>query len=248
MWKGKFLMVELTKEQYTNFCSALNRLGYITTDLDIKHSEICQRSGDNTYNINVDFTSIHPDLNFGIINLPVKYPLLKALMDSTSDKYVIDVLEDRRAYIVTDTISDIEMSIPDFTNFTTKYDDSLKVDLTQYTKLFSINLDKTLIKKLNNFVRILEADNISIEIINKEGKINVVSKSKTSTVKLVSGFETNIDNFKTDINMECFKQSVGDECLITAYKRSNTACYVDIQTELFGCKVSYKQNRKGVYN
>lgn len=241
-------MVELNREEYLKLCSIINKIGYVTTDMDVRHSEMSQRSGDNTYNININFTPIHPDMNFGIINIPVKYPLLKALMDSTSEKYIIDTLKDKKAYIITDTISDIELAIPDFTNFTTKYDDSLKVDLTQYEKLFTLNLDKTLIKKLNNFVRILEADNVTIDITNKEAKVNIISKSKTSTVKLISGFETNIDNFKTNINMECFKQSVGDECIITAYKRSNTACYVDIQTELSGCKVSYKQNRKGVYS
>ena len=240
-------MVELNREQYLNLCSIINKVGYITSDVDIRHSEICQRSGDNTYNINVDFTPIHPDLNFGIVNIPVKHPLLKALMDSTSDHYIIDILKDKSAYIITDTISDIEIAIPDFTNFTTKYDDSLKLDLSQYDILFNVKLDKTLIKKLNNFVRILDADSVNILISDSEGKIDIVSKSKTSTIKLISGFETNVKNFKTDINMECFKQSVGDECVITAYKRSNSACYVDIQTELSGCKVSYKQNRKGVY-
>ena len=241
------MVVELTRDQYVDFCSIINKIGYITPDLDIQHSELCQRSGGNTYNVNIDFTSIHPDLNFGLINIPVKYPMMKCLMDSTSDKYIIDVLEDKKAYIITDTISDIEMPIPDFSNFTTKYDSSLKMDMDKYPKLFKVVLDKTLIKKLNNFVRILNADMINIEIVNSEGTITISSKSKTSTVKLLNGFETNIKNFKTDINMDCFKNSVGDEVVMTAYKKTELACIVDVQTELSGCPVSYKQNRKGVY-
>jgi hypothetical protein len=240
-------MVELTKDKYTDLCAIINKISYITTDMDMRHSEMSQRSGDNTYNINIDFTPIHSDLNLGIINIPTKYPLLKSLMDTTSEKYIIDTLKDKNSYIITDTISDIELAIPDFTNFTTKYDESLKIDLNQNDKIFTVNLDKTLIKKLNNFVRILGAETVNIDITNGEGKINISSKSKVSTVKLISGFETNVDNFKTDINMECFKMSVGDECVITAYKRSKTACYVDIQTELSGCKVSYKQNRQGIF-
>ena len=236
-------MVEMTKEQYTNLCNIINKLSYVTPDVQIINSEVCQRSATNTYNIYADFKQLGIEIdNFGIIGLTVKFPLFKTLLDSTSDKFILDKQDNK--YIVTDTISDIEITIPDFTNFTTRYDDKLKVDLNSYAFIASVELDKTLIKKLNNFTRILSADTINIDIKDKKLTVNIMSKSKTQTAKLCS-VDVDSSNYSTTVDVECFKQSLGDSCTISLYKKSEMACIVEIKTNLYGCDVSYKQVRKG---
>lgn len=238
-------MVEMTKEQYTKFCTIVNKLSYLTPDIQIINSEICQRSDNKTYNIQVNFNKLGTTIdNFGIIGLGVKFPLFKTLLDSSSDKFIIDTVGNK--YVVTDTISDIEITIPDFTTFTTKYDSSLKLDLSKYELIAKVFLDKTLIKKLNNFTRILDADTIDIAINDNKLVVNISSKSKTQTAKLIAiDVNSTVSNFLTTIDTECFKQSVGESCTISIYKKSNMVCIVDISTELCECDVSYKQVRKG---
>ena len=236
-------MVEMTKEQYTNLCNIINKLSYITPDIQIINSEICQRSGNKTYNIQADFRQLGIEIDsFGIIGLNIKLPLFKTLLDSTSDKFILDTQNNK--YIVTDTISDVELTVPDFTNFTTKYDDKLKVDLNSYMFIASVELDKTLIKKLNNFTRILSADTINIDIKDKKLTVNIMSKSKTQTAKLCS-VDVDSSNYSTTIDAECFKQSLGDSCTINLYKKSDKVCIAEIKTNLYGCDASYKQVRKG---
>ena len=234
--------MRFTNEEYDKLCDILNKLSYITPDLQIVNSKISQLGADTAYNIGVDLTNLSKDsINFGVTNLQVKFPLLKMMKNTTSD--YIEIIEDNKKYIVTDGISDIEMVVPDFSSLNTKYNDSLRDDLSKYPKILSFDLDKTLIKKLNESVRILAADNISVKVEDHKAKLVIVSKAKTSNMNLLSEIDSNLEKFETTINDECFKNSVGDSVHIDVYKKSNSVVIVCIRTELDGFKVEYLQMR-----
>ncbi len=234
--------MKFNKEAFDKFCNILNKLSSITPDLQIVNSKISQIGSDTSYNIYVDMTNlIKESINFGITNLDSKFPILKMMKNTTSD--YIEVIEDNKKYIITDGISDIEMVIPDFSALNTKYNDALRQDLSKYPKLISVDFDKTLIKKLNESVRILGADNVGVKVENNKAKFVIVSKAKTSTMNLVSEVDCNIPNFETSINDECFKNAIGDEVHIDIYKKTSTVSIISIETNVDGCYVNYRQMR-----
>lgn len=234
--------MRFNKEDFDKFCNILNKLSSITPDLQIVNSKISQIGADTTYNIYVDIsTLIKEPINFGITNLDSKFPILKMMKNTTSE--YIEIIEDNKKYIVTDGISDIEMTIPDFSALNTKYNDALRQDLSKYPKLISIDFDKTLIKKLNESVRILGADNVGVKVENNKAKFVVVSKAKTSTMNLVSEVDCSVSDFETSINDECFKNAIGDEAHIDIYKKTSTVSIISIETNVDGCYVNYRQMR-----
>lgn len=234
--------MKFNKDEFDRFCDILNKLSSITPDLQIVNSNILQLGADTSYNINVDMSGLIKDqINFGITNLGTKFPILKMMKNTTSD--YIEIIEDNKRYIVTDGISDIEMTIPDFSALNTRYNDALKHDLSKYPKVLSIDFDKTLIKKLNESVRILGADNVEVKIKDNKAKFMITSKAKTSTMNLISNIDSTIDNFETSINDECFKTAIGDEVHIDIYKKTSVVSIISIETNLDGCYANYRQMR-----
>lgn len=234
--------MKFNKEDFDKFCDILNKLSSITPDVEIVNSKVCQLGSDTSYNIYADMSNlIKEPINFGITNLNAKYPILRMMKNTTSG--YIEIIENNKKYIVTDGISDIEMTIPDFSALNTKYNDSLRQDLSKYTKVLSIDLDKTLIKKLNESVRILGADEVGVKIEDNKGKLVIVSKSKTSNMNLISDIDCNLTNWTTTINDECFKSAVSDDVHIDIYKKSEIVSIISIETEINGIYVNYRQLR-----
>lgn len=234
--------MKFNKEAFDKFCNILNKLSSITPDLQIVNSKISQIGADTSYNIYVDMSNlIKEPINFGITNLDSKFPILKMMKNTTSD--YIEIIEDEKKYIVTDGISDIEMVIPDFSALTTKYNESLRQDINKYPKLITVDFDKMIIKKLNESIRILGADNVGVKVDDNKAKFVIVSKAKTSAMNLLSGIDCSEQVFETTVNDECFKNAVGDNAHIEIYKKSNTVSIISIETDIDGCYVNYRQMR-----
>ena len=234
--------MRFNKDSFDKFCNVLSKLSSITPDLQIVNSKISQIGADTSYNIYVDMSNlIKEPINFGITNLDSKFPILKMMKNTTSD--YVDIIEDNKKYVITDGISDIEMVIPDFSALTTKYNDSLRQDIDKYPKLITVDFDKMIIKKLNESVRILGADNVGVKADENKAKFVIVSKAKTSTMNLLSGVDCSIPIFETTINDECFKNAIGDDVHIDIYKKSSIVSIISIETNLEGCYVNYRQMR-----
>jgi len=108
-------MRELTNNQYKGFCQILQKLSAVMYDVKIDKGRICQFSDDRILNCYVNLSNLIGDLTCSFAHVAKKLPLMQ-LLTSPEDRIIIDIKqlsETANSLYISDTVSDIELLIPD---------------------------------------------------------------------------------------------------------------------------------------